>query len=189
MNCPKRHTCWQSKRLYWEGCLGGEQQGKRTQEDCSATWLTASGFMVMGLVSRLSLINRSDSRFFLVACTSLSQDGFQWVGFWEVGRTYGLAFPLSFALSQILPVGGSLLIPCSLPAPPVVRELMHVVTTAWPGWVVSVSGTCHSCAETHIRSGQFRAQKNPVEGLLTPSLLGPDTRLFDLGLRAKNLPF
>ena len=44
-----------------------------------------------------------------------------------------------FGLSQILPVGGSLLIPCSLPAPPVVRELMHVVTTAWPGWVVSSS--------------------------------------------------
>ena len=120
-----------------KGCLGGEQQGKRTQEDCSATWLTASGFM-MGLVSRLSLINHSDSRFFLVAHTSLSQDGFQWGG--EVGRTYGLAFPLSFELSRILPVGGRLLIPCSLPAPPVVRELMHVVTTGpgQGGWFQSV---------------------------------------------------
>ena len=40
--------------------------------------------------------NHSDSWFFMVACTSLSQDGFQQEGFWEVGRTYGLASPLSF---------------------------------------------------------------------------------------------
>ena len=33
----------------------GKQQGKATQENCSATWLAASDFMVMGLVSRLSL--------------------------------------------------------------------------------------------------------------------------------------
>ena len=39
---------------------GGEQQGKGTQENCSAMWLTVSGFMVMGLVSRVSLDNRSD---------------------------------------------------------------------------------------------------------------------------------
>ena len=34
------------------------------------------GFMVMGLVSRLSLANHSDSGFFLVAYVSLNQDGF-----------------------------------------------------------------------------------------------------------------
>ena len=31
--------------------LGGEQEGKGTQENCSAPWLAVSGFMVMGLVS------------------------------------------------------------------------------------------------------------------------------------------
>ena len=31
----------------------------------SATWLAVSGFMVMGLVSRLSLANHSDSRVLL----------------------------------------------------------------------------------------------------------------------------
>ena len=44
--------------------LGGEQQGKGTQENCSAIWLTVSGFMAMGLVPhelRLSLTNHSDS--------------------------------------------------------------------------------------------------------------------------------
>ena len=43
-----------------KGRLGGEQQGKGTQEDCSATWLPVSGFTVMWLVSRLSLANHSD---------------------------------------------------------------------------------------------------------------------------------
>ena len=36
---------------------GREQQGKGTQENCSATWLAVSGFMVVGLVSGLSLAN------------------------------------------------------------------------------------------------------------------------------------
>jgi len=34
---------------------GREQKGKGTQVNCSATWLTVSGFMVMGLVSGLSV--------------------------------------------------------------------------------------------------------------------------------------
>ena len=44
---------------------GGEQQGKGTQENCSAMWLTVSGFMVMGLVPGFSLVNHSDSGSFL----------------------------------------------------------------------------------------------------------------------------
>ena len=58
----------------------------------------------------------------------LSQDGFQREGFWEVGRTYGLKSPLSFDLSQILLVDGSLSGPRSLPEPPVVKQLMQMVT-------------------------------------------------------------
>ena len=34
---------------------GGEQQGKGTQENSSASWLAVSSFMVIGLVSRWSL--------------------------------------------------------------------------------------------------------------------------------------
>ena len=66
-----------------------EQQGKGTQ-NCSAMWLTVLGFMVMELVSGLSLANHSDSGSFLVACALFSQDGLQREGFWEVGRTYEL---------------------------------------------------------------------------------------------------
>ena len=37
-----------------------------------------------------------------------------------------------FDLSQTLPVGGGLLVPCSLPGPPVIKQLMQMVTTV-PG--------------------------------------------------------
>ena len=42
-------TCWQSKRFYWERAPGWRAVGKGTHENCSAAWLTVSGFMVMGL--------------------------------------------------------------------------------------------------------------------------------------------
>ena len=60
-----------------KGRPGREQQGQGTQENCSATWLAVSGFMVMGLVSGLSLANHSNSGSFLVSLASLRQDGFQ----------------------------------------------------------------------------------------------------------------
>ena len=47
-------------------------------------------FMVVGLVSRLSLAHHSDSGSFLVVRALLSQDGFQRGGFWKVGRTFGI---------------------------------------------------------------------------------------------------
>ena len=85
----------------------------------AAMSLAVLGFMVMGLVSGFSLANHSDLGSFLVACMSLSQDGFQWEGFWESTWT-GVA-SLPFDHSQILPVGYSLLVPCSLWGPPVLR--------------------------------------------------------------------
>ena len=106
--------------------LGGEQQGKGIQENCSVTCHVARslGFYGDGLVSGLSLANHSDSESFLVAHTSLNQDGCQREGFWEV-----VGYVVSpFDLSQTLPVGGGLLVPCSLPGPPVVKQLMQIVT-------------------------------------------------------------
>ena len=81
-----------------KGCPARQQQSKGTQENCSATCLPVRGFTVMELVSILSLANHSDSKSYLVKPTLLSQDGFQQEGFWEVGRTYELVFPLSFWL-------------------------------------------------------------------------------------------
>ena len=78
-----------------------------------------SGFMVMGL-----LANHSDSESFLVVQALFSQHGCQTEGFWEVVRH--VVSP--FNLSQTLLVGGGLLVPCSLPGPPVVKQLMQMVT-------------------------------------------------------------
>ena len=55
-------------------------------------WLTISGFMVMGLVSGLSLANHSDSEPFLVVYTLFSQDGCQREDFLGRGRTCGVSF-------------------------------------------------------------------------------------------------
>ena len=86
----KTHVLAKQETLLGRGAQGGEQEGQGTQENCSATWLTVSHFMEVGLVSRLSLASHSDSGSVLVACSSLSREGFR-----EVGRTYGLASPLS----------------------------------------------------------------------------------------------
>ena len=85
-------TCADKDRDFaGKGLLRGEWEGKGTQEDCSTMWLAVLGFMVMGLVSRLTLVNHSDSGSFLVERTSLSQDGVQCEGFWEVDRICGVS--------------------------------------------------------------------------------------------------
>ena len=82
----------------------------------------------MGLVSGLSLANRSDSESFLVVYALFSQDGCQREGFWEV---VGHAVS-PFDLSRTLPVGGGLLVSCSLAGSPILTQLMQMVTMA-PG--------------------------------------------------------
>ena len=82
----------------------------------------------MGLVSRLSLASHSDSESFLVVHALFSQDGCQRGGFWEVvGHVVS-----PFDLSRTLLVGGGLLVPCSVPEPPVIKQLMQMVTVV-PG--------------------------------------------------------
>ena len=77
-----------------------------------------SGFTVMGLGSRLSLANHSDSESCLVVHTLFSHDGCQREGFWDVvGHVVS-----PFDLSRTLLVGGGLLVPCSLPGPPVINS-------------------------------------------------------------------
>ena len=78
----------------------------------------------MGLISGLSLANHSDSESFLVVHALIGQDGCQRGGFWEVvGQVVS-----PFDLSQTLLVGGGLLVSCSLPGPPVLKQLMQMVT-------------------------------------------------------------
>ena len=89
----------------------------------------------MGLVSRLSLANYSDSESFLVVHALFSQDGCQREGFWEVvGHVVSL-----FDLSRTLPVGGGLLVPCFLPGPP-------VNLCKWLLWCLARVGGFNQCA-------------------------------------------
>ena len=81
------------------------------------------GFMVTGSVSGLSLANHSDLESFRW-CTPWSakmdareKDSGRWSDRWCLLLT----FP------ELL-VGGSLLVPCFLPGPPVVKQLMQMVT-------------------------------------------------------------
>ena len=128
-------TCANKARDFiGKGCLGGEQEGKGTQENCFVTWLAVSGFMVVGLVSRLSLANHSDSESFLVVYALFSQDGCQRGGFWEVA-----GHVLSpFDLSQTLLVSGGLLVLCSLPEPN--------KSCRWLLWCLARVGGFNQCA-------------------------------------------
>ena len=122
-----------------KGHPGAEQEGEGTQENYSVTWLAVSGFMVMGLVSGLSLDSHSDSESFLVVHTLFNQDGCQREGFWEVvGHMVSL-----FDLSWTLPVGGGLLVLYSLPGPPVLKQLMQMVTMM-PGQGGRFQSVCFS---------------------------------------------
>jgi len=86
-----------------EALLGSKQQSKgRTAHGLRFRGDGVSFEVVSGQSFCLAHIY-SDSASFLVVPASLSQDGFQHEGFWEIGRTYyGLASPPSFDPSHIL---------------------------------------------------------------------------------------
>ena len=89
----------------------------------------------MGLVSGLSFASLSDSESFMVGPALFSHDGCH-RGFWKVvGHVVS-----PFDLSPTLAVGGGLLVLCSLPGPPVLKNTCaNGYYSAWPGWAVSVS--------------------------------------------------
>ena len=128
-------TCWQSKRFYWERAPGWRAGGKGTQENCSAAWLTVSGFMVMGLVSGWSLANHFNSVF--PGGAHISQP--RWMlarGILGSGQTCSVSFwpfPNSSRWRWLI---SSLFL---------IRISCHKTTHAngyygaWPGWAVSVS--------------------------------------------------
>ena len=94
-------TCADKARYFiGKGHPGGEQQVKGTQENNPVTWLAVSGFMVMGLVSGLSLANHSDSESFLVvhACSAKmgvrKKDSGRWSDMWGLLLTFPELFLL-----------------------------------------------------------------------------------------------
>ena len=101
----------------------------------SVTWLAVLGFMVMGLVSRFSLANHSDSESFLVVHALFSQDGCQREGCWEVVGHVVSPFDLSRTLLVRWLISSVFLSRTSC------GKTTHVngCYGAWPGWAVSVS--------------------------------------------------
>ena len=76
---------------------GTRVESRRVKEPGTALsrGLQSHVFMVMGLVSGLSLANHSDSESFLVVHALFSQDGCQREGFWKVVRQVVSPFDLS----------------------------------------------------------------------------------------------
>ena len=122
--------CWQSKRLYWKGPPGREHLGELL---CLVS--PSLGFMVMGLVSGLSLANQSDSSF-LVGILIAQPRRMPARRVWGHGQKHGVSlwpFPDSsgcwWLISSVF----------------LTRTFYHKITHtngcygAWPGWAVSVS--------------------------------------------------
>ena len=93
MTCPRRHTCWQSKRLYWEVAPGRRSAGWRSPgalfcQVAHNLQFDGNGVSFRVVSGRLScpVHTWSGPGSFLVALTPLSQDGSQSQGSWEVGH-------------------------------------------------------------------------------------------------------
>ena len=115
------------------------------------------GFYGDGISFRVVLSQSSDSKSFLVVHVLFSRDGCQREGFWEVvGQVVS-----PFDLSRTLLVGGGLLVPCSLPGPPVVKQLMQMVT------VVTRPGSL-------ARVGIFNRCASPNSSVWSPHLQGTE---------------
>ena len=113
--------CWESKKFYWKGRPGGKQQGKGTQENSSVTWLAVSHCMVMGLVSRLSfLFGLKSPPWWCMPCSAKmdarEKDSGRWSDMWCLLLSFPELFLLVVAYYY------------SLPGPPVVKQLMQMVT-------------------------------------------------------------
>ena len=76
-----------TKRETLLGNVTWAERARRVKEPRRTALPRGSQSPALGLVSMFSQTSRSDSGSFLVASASLSQEGFQWRGFWEVGRT------------------------------------------------------------------------------------------------------
>ena len=129
-------TCWQSKRFYLESVPGGRAVGKGTKENCSAVWLEVLGFMVMGLVSRWSFANHSNSVF--PGCARIAQPrwmlargilGREWTDSVSSGP-----FPNSSSWWWLISSVFLIRISC--------HKTTHAngYYGAWPVWAISISG-------------------------------------------------
>ena len=84
------HVLTKQEILLGKSTLAESSRVREPRRIALSHGFAVSGFMVMVLVSELSLANYSDSESFLVVHALFSQDGCQRGGFWEVVRQVGL---------------------------------------------------------------------------------------------------
>ena len=160
MNWLRKHTCWQRKRLYWEGVPGWRAGGQGNPGELLCQVALSLRFYGDGISFQV-VLSQSFWLRVLPSGALFSQDGCQREGFWEVvGHVVS-----PFDLSWTLPVGGSLLVLCSLPGPPVVKQLLQMVTMV-PGQGGRLQSLClpYHCAHCwvfqicwHIECSTFTA--------------------------------
>ena len=88
--------------LLGKGARVESRRGREPRRTALPRGLAFLDFVVMGLVSRLSLANNSDSESFLVVHELFSQDGCQREGFWEVVGHVVSPFDLSRTLRLVV---------------------------------------------------------------------------------------
>ena len=128
MNCPRRHMCWQSKRFYWEREPGWRAVGWGNPGEQLCQVAHSLGFYSDGN-SFWVVYSQSFWLRVLPGGACLVQP--RWMLERRILGVVGHVVS-HFDLSWTLPVGGGLLVPCSLPGPPVVKILMQMVTVV-PG--------------------------------------------------------
>ena len=137
MNCPRRHICWQSKRFYWERAPRWRAGGWGNPGELLCSVAHSLGFYGDGISFQV-VFNESFWLRVLPGGAGLVQpNGCQREGFWEVVRHVVSPFDLSWTLL----VGGGLLVLCSLPGPPVIKQLMK-----WSLWCLARVGSFSQCA-------------------------------------------
>ena len=128
-----------------KGSQAESSRVKGTQENCSPTWLVVLGFMVMVLVSRLSLANSSDSRV-LPGGVCVAQP--KWMPARRIlwgGQTHGIYFwPFLNSPSWWWLISSAFLTRTSCLKTPHANSYY----VAWPGWTVSVGVLPLTCV-TH----------------------------------------
>ena len=122
--------CRQSNIFYWEGVPGWRAVGEGNPGELLCHMTRSLRFYGDGISFRIVFGQSSDPESFLVVHALLMRR--------ILGVVGHLVSP--FDLSRTLPVGGGLLVPCSLPGPPIIKQRMQMVTMV-PGqgrWLQSV---------------------------------------------------
>ena len=127
-----------------KGCLNRKQQAKGTQEDCSALWITNSGFMVVGLVFWVVSGQSSCSCSFFVPLRALlggiyivrvsgrlAEHIMSWCLFYSFCPLWIFSLVLEAACSSVFLIGISY---CE-------TTYANGYFHTWPEWVVSVNSS------------------------------------------------